>query len=61
MAGLSLSLALSNFKFILIFVLPFQGLIFVVDSNDRERIEEAKDELSKMVRPAIMLSFKLST
>lgn len=49
MAGLSLSLALSNFKFILIFVLPFQGLIFVVDSNDRERIEEAKDELSKMV------------
>ena len=27
-----------------------QGLIFVVDSNDRERIEEAKDELNKMVR-----------
>jgi len=27
-----------------------QGLIFVVDSNDRERIEEAKDELSKMLQ-----------
>jgi len=27
-----------------------QGLIFVVDSNDRERIGEAKDELSKMVK-----------
>lgn len=26
-----------------------QGLIFVVDSNDRERIEEAADELQKMV------------
>ena len=26
-----------------------QGLIFVVDSNDRERISEAKDELQKMV------------
>lgn len=27
----------------------FKGLIFVVDSNDRERIAEAADELSKMV------------
>merc|ERR1711972_743673 len=26
-----------------------QGLIFVVDSNDRERIEDAKDELMKML------------
>jgi small GTP-binding protein len=26
-----------------------QGLIFVVDSNDRERITEAQDELQKMV------------
>jgi hypothetical protein len=26
-----------------------QGLIFVVDSNDRERAVEAKDELNKMV------------
>ena len=49
MAGLSLSLALLISYFIIIFVLPFQGLIFVVDSNDRERIEEAKDELNKMV------------
>ena len=28
----------------------FQGLIFVVDSNDRERAPEAQEELSKMVR-----------
>ena len=27
----------------------FQGLIFVVDSNDRERVAESKDELVKMV------------
>lgn len=27
----------------------FQGLIFVVDSNDRERIQEGADELQKMV------------
>jgi len=26
-----------------------QGIIFVVDSNDRERIEEAREELHKMV------------
>lgn len=26
-----------------------QGLIFVVDSNDRERVEEAADELNKML------------
>ena len=26
-----------------------QGLIFVIDSNDRERITEAQDELQKMV------------
>ena len=26
-----------------------QGLIFVVDSNDRERIVEAQEELQKMV------------
>ena len=26
-----------------------QGLIFVVDSNDKERINEARDELNKMV------------
>src|SRR3954447_23133778 len=27
-----------------------QGLIFVVDSNDRERIEEAKEELMNMMQ-----------
>merc|ERR1719502_1046880 len=27
-----------------------QGLIFVVDSSDRDRIEEARDELHKMLR-----------
>merc|ERR550525_2122366 len=27
-----------------------QGLIFVVDSNDRERISEAKEELQKMLQ-----------
>merc|ERR1711985_95140 len=26
-----------------------QGLIFVVDSNDRDRVGEAKDELSKII------------
>lgn len=29
-----------------------QGLIFVVDSNDRERADEAKEELSKMLQEA---------
>lgn len=31
------------------FFLPAQGLIFVVDSNDRERVQESADELQKMV------------
>jgi virulence-associated protein VapD len=26
-----------------------QGLIFVVDSNDRERVSEARDELQRML------------
>lgn len=39
-----------------------QGLIFVVDSNDRERIPEAQDELQKMLnedelRDAVLLLF----
>ena len=39
-----------------------QGLIFVVDSNDRERIQEAAEELSKMLgedelRDAALLVF----
>lgn len=41
---------------------PFPGLIFVVDSNDRERIGEAKDELMRMLaedelRDAVLLVF----
>jgi len=39
-----------------------QGLIFVVDSNDRERVGEARDELTKMLgedelRDAVLLIF----
>lgn len=39
-----------------------QGLIFVVDSNDRERADEAREELSKMLqedelREAVLLVF----
>jgi small GTP-binding protein len=39
-----------------------KGLIFVVDSNDRERIEEARDELQRMLgehemRNAVLLVF----
>ncbi|NXJ55708.1 ARF5 factor, partial [Spizaetus tyrannus] len=39
-----------------------QGLIFVVDSNDRERVQESADELQKMLqedelRDAILLVF----
>merc|ERR1712046_389344 len=39
-----------------------QGLIFVVDSNDRDRIEDARDELTKMLnedemRDAVLLVF----
>lgn len=40
----------------------FPGLIFVVDSNDRERVTEAKEELTRMLnedelRDAILLVF----
>ena len=39
-----------------------QGLIFVVDSNDRERVGEAREELGKMLnedelRDAVLLIF----
>lgn len=39
-----------------------QGLIFVVDSNDRERVQEAREELNKMLgedelRDAVLLIF----
>ena len=38
------------------------GLIFVVDSNDRERVSEARDELSRMLaedelKDAVLLVF----
>ena len=40
----------------------FLGLIFVVDSNDRERVGEAREELSRMLnedelREAVVLVF----
>lgn len=40
----------------------FSGLIFVIDSNDRERIGEAREELSRMLnedelRDAVLLCF----
>ena len=40
----------------------FSGLIFVIDSNDRERVGEAKEELMRMLnedelRDAILLVF----
>jgi signal recognition particle receptor subunit beta len=40
----------------------FLGLIFVVDSNDRERVGEARDELQRMLaedelREAVLLIF----
>merc|ERR1719443_2241217 len=39
-----------------------QGLIFVIDSNDRDRIEDAREELMKMLsedemRDAVVLCF----
>ena len=36
-----------------------QGLIFVVDSNDSERVEEAKNELTRMV--GFLLIFRVKT
>ena len=40
----------------------FVGLIFVVDSNDRERVGEAREELTRMLaedelRDAVLLVF----
>ena len=47
---------------LIIVCLLCQGLIFVVDSNDRERIGEARDELMRMLaedelREAVLLIF----
>ncbi len=36
-----------------------QGLIFVVDSNDRERVAEASEELQKMLREDELRDAKL--
>ena len=36
-----------------------QGLIFVVDSNDRERVGESSEELSKMLREDELRDAKL--
>lgn len=49
-------------KVIFIDQIYFQGLIFVVDSNDRERIGEAREELMRMLaedelRDAVLLIF----
>ena len=43
-------------------IVLFLGLIFVIDSNDRERVGEARDELQRMLsedelRDAILLIF----
>lgn len=48
--------------FIVSSLLYLQGLIFVVDSNDRERIGEAREELMRMLaedelRDAVLLIF----
>jgi len=45
-----------------IFPMYFEGLIFVVDSNDRERVNEAREELMRMLaedelRDAVLLIF----
>lgn len=45
-----------------IFLFSCLGLIFVVDSNDRERVGEAREELNRMLnedelRDAILLVF----
>merc|ERR1711918_141779 len=42
-----------------------QGIIFVVDSNDRDRVEDAREELNKMLnedemRDAVLLSSQTS-
>ena len=54
---------LANFYSVFIYLYsPTIGLIFVVDSNDRERISAARDELHRMLnedelREAILLVF----
>lgn len=48
--------------FLHLFIFLYSGLIFVVDSNDRERVNEAREELSRMLaedelRDAVLLVF----
>ena len=59
--GLS-DFASSLYRLILKFCYHSTGLIFVVDSNDRERAGEARDELNRMLnedelRDAVLLVF----
>ena len=47
---------------LILFVYVLSGLIFVVDSNDRERVGEAREELNRMLgedelRDATLLVF----
>ena len=56
-----LRLILLKFEFIFLVCVSL-GLIFVVDSNDRERVGEAREELNRMLnedelRDAILLVF----
>lgn len=49
-------------KFSILTPHDYLGLIFVVDSNDRERVEEAREELMRMLsedelRDAVILVF----
>lgn len=53
---------MSFFHYEFLFFFAFSGLIFVVDSNDRERVGEAREELMRMLnedelRDAILLVF----
>lgn len=55
-------LFLSCKQFIWLLILAAAGLIFVVDSNDRERVNEAREELMRMLaedelRDAVLLVF----
>ena len=50
------------FMVITVVCVPLVGLIFVVDSNDRERVNEAREELMRMLaedelRDAVLLIF----
>lgn len=53
----------NNFwRMLILIVCLFLGLIFVVDSNDRERVNEAREELMRMLaedelRDAVLLVF----